>query len=125
VSRSSLIEQAVVEGGQLVVRRHEERDHVRTKETNVSALFDPGKRTTNNIDILIAEAEQQARGDEVDNPAFPADVQLAQRATKKIVEKLGLTPAYSSAEPGVHPDVEAARRVALKDSGDQEAEADE
>ena len=124
MSRSSLIELAVVEDGQLVVRRHEERTHVRTKETNVSALFDPGKRTTNNIDILIAEAEQQARGDEVDNPAFPADVALAQRATKKIVERLGLTPAYSSAEPGVHPAVEAARRAALED-GDQEAETDD
>ena len=70
----------------------------RTEKTNVSELLQPGKRTTGDVDILVYEAKQAAeRG--VDNPAYPATADVANEACRKIIDNLGLEPAWKDHEP--------------------------
>lgn len=70
----------------------------RTEESNVSKLLEPGKRTTGDVDILVHEAEQDAE-EGIDNPAYPATADVANEACRKIIENLGLEPAWKDHEP--------------------------
>jgi len=70
----------------------------RTEESNVSKLLEPGKRTTGDVDILVHAAKQHAE-DGVDNPAYPSSADVANEACRKIIEDLGLEPAWKSHEP--------------------------
>jgi len=71
----------------------------KTHDVNVTALLSPGKRTTGDVDILVHEAKQ----DNVDNPAFPANQETLNEAAKEIIEDLGLEPAWKGHEPEPHP----------------------
>jgi hypothetical protein len=68
------------------------------EKCNVTKLFTPGKRTTGDVDILVHEAHQAAEMG-VDNPAYPADSDVANEACRKIIERDGLEPAWKDHEP--------------------------
>ena len=72
--------------------------HTTTEETNLSALLNPGRRTTGDVNILLHEARQAAE-DGVDNPAFPASIETTNEAVPKIKAE-GLEPAWKGHEPG-------------------------
>ena len=63
-----------------------------TKTTNLSKMLNPGKRTTNDIEILLHEARQAER-EGVDNPAYPASEGVRSDAESRIMSE-GLTPAW-------------------------------
>ena len=72
--------------------------HTTKEVTNLSALLNPGKRTTGDITILLHEA-RQAEEKGVDNPAYPADIDTTNEAVPKIKDE-GLEPAWKDHESG-------------------------
>lgn len=88
------------ESGDLVHEREisHRQGHTTTEETNLSALLNPGRRTTGDVDILLHEA-RQAAADGVDNPAYPANAETTNEAVPKIKNE-GLEPAWKDHEPG-------------------------
>lgn len=68
-----------------------------TKETNLSKLLKPGKRTTGDVEMLLHEARQHEESG-VDNPAYPADRDTLNEAVPKIKDA-GLEPAWKHHDP--------------------------
>lgn len=56
-----------------------------------------GRRTTGDIDILVIEAELVAEGKDVENPAIPADTDVAREAAERIVER-GMEPQWGEVD---------------------------
>lgn len=89
------------ESGDLVHTKEvtHKQGHTITKETNLSALFNPGKRTTGDVNILLHEARQAvSERPGPDNPAFPASAEATNEAVPRIKEE-GLEPAWKDHEP--------------------------
>ena len=78
-------------------KRNDEGDLIKTDEngheTNLTKLFQPGKRKTSNVEMLLIEARQAERSGEVDNPAFPMGEDTADEALARMDEE-GLDPAW-------------------------------
>lgn len=72
--------------------------HTTTDNTNLSALLNPGRRQTSDVNILLQEARQAAEGG-VDNPAFPLKAETTNDAVPKIKAE-GLEPAWKGHERG-------------------------
>jgi len=77
--------------GDLVVT---EDDGVMEHETNLTKLFQPGKRKTGNVEMLVIEARLADENPDKDrNPAFPVNSDVADEALERI-EAEGLDPAW-------------------------------
>jgi hypothetical protein len=64
-----------------------------TVEVNMTTLYQPGPRRTNNIEMLRIEAEFAEEGKTIDNPAKPANDKVAKKAVERL-EELDLIPAW-------------------------------
>jgi hypothetical protein len=52
---------------------------------NEKVVFEtPGRRVTHNTDILVIEAEMIARGERIDNVAWPANEEVLERARSRV-----------------------------------------
>lgn len=101
MTRIQLVEQGERnDGGELIYEQEIELSNggTKTDRCNVSKLLQPGKRTTGDVSILVHEARQAAE-DEVGNPAYPANAETATEACRKIIDDLGLEPAWKDHEP--------------------------
>lgn len=70
------------------------------KEVNVTRLFRPGPRKSNNLKHLLAEARLVDHGTELDNPARPANAEIAKEAIERFEEE-DLKPAWRVCDEGV------------------------
>ena len=79
--------------------KNEDGDYILKKghdwELNVSKMFRPGKRKTQNVQMLVIEARLADEKGELDNPAFPYNESVADRALSQLDDE-GLEPAWLS-----------------------------
>lgn len=88
------------DNGELVLEREvsHPQGHTTTETTNLSRLFNAGKRTTGDVQILLQEARQAASDRPgPDNPAFPSTVKVTNEAVPRIKDA-GLEPAWKDHE---------------------------
>lgn len=64
-----------------------------TMQVNQTALNQPAPSTTNNMEIIMLDAEMLTEGYELDNPHIPASEEMLDRAHEKLTNE-GLEPAW-------------------------------
>jgi len=78
----------------------------RTASTRSGGLdnvcMEPGDRKTDNVELLVIEAELVADGHEPDNPAKPRTEGVGERFRDRLAERDGLVPAWT--RPWEHDD---------------------
>jgi len=70
--------------GDLIV---EKEGRLGTHDVNMSKMFEPGKRKTSNVDMLVIEARLADEKGPLDNPAFPMGEATADKALARIEVK--------------------------------------
>ena len=71
-----------------------------TVDVNVTTMYQPGPRRTNSVEHLRIEAELADEGNEPENPAKPANSEVAKQAIE-LMEERDLTPAWRLTDDGV------------------------
>ena len=67
-----------------------------TETVNLTALLTPGDRTSDDVSLLVLEAELLADGVQLDNPARPATADVAEDVLARLDD--GVRPAWEVVE---------------------------
>lgn len=78
--------------GDLIVQKE---NRLGTHDVNMSKMFEPGKRKTSNVDMLVTEARLADKKGPLANPAFPMGEDTADKALARI-DSEGIDPAWMS-----------------------------
>lgn len=70
-------------------------------EVNCTHMYQPGRRKSGNVDLLVIEAELAADGKDLGNPAFPIREEVAEQVHARLDEDV--QPAWMTCTPKEFP----------------------